>query len=207
MSTGRKLRALGVAVATVLLAAGCGAAGIHPGAAAVVGGTEISVRDVENTSRGVSTALGQNFSSQMTVSEMVNNALVSQVGEEQTIEVSNAEVAEAAKLVVGDEAAYQKFQADPVTRDFLDQVAKSAVTTIKLGGGTGVNDPEAQQKQQDGIAKVKAASKDIKISIAPRFGQWTDGAIDSSISGSLSQESAQAKAKREAQQNAQQGQG
>lgn len=207
MSTGRKLRALGAAVATMLLAAGCGAAGIHPGAAAVVGGTEISVRDVDNTSRAVSAALGKDFNSQATVSQLVNDTLVEQVGEEQTIEVSNAEVAEAAKLVVGDEAIYQKFQADPVSRDFLDKVAKSAVTTIKLGGGTGVNDPQAQQQQQDGIAKVKAASKDIKISVAPRFGQWTDGAVDTSISGSLSQESAQAKAKREAQQNAQQGQG
>ena len=114
------------------------------------------------------------------MSQLVNDTLVEQVGEEQTIEVSNAEVAEAAKLVVGDEAVYQKFQADPVSRDFLDKVAKSAVTTIKLGGGTGVNDPQAQQQQHDGIAKVKAASKDIKISVAPRFGQWNDGAIDTS---------------------------
>ncbi len=207
MSTGRKLRALVGVVATLLLAAGCGAAGLHPGAAAVVGGTEISIRDVENTSRAVSAALGKDFNSQTTVSELVNNALVTQVGDEQTIEVTNAEVAEAAKLVVGDEATYQKFQANPVTADFLDQVAKAAVTTIKLGGGTGVNDPDLTAKQQAGLAKVKEASKDINISVAPRFGQWSDGSVDTTISGSLSQESAQAKARREQAQNAQQGQG
>lgn len=209
MSTGRRLRALGVAVATVLLAGGC-AAGTHPGAAAVVGGTEISVGDVDKTSRAVTTALGQDFNASLTLGELVNNALVAQVGQEKSIPVSDAEIAEAAKLVVRDEASYQKFQENTVSRDFLNQVAAAAVTTIKLGGGTGVNDPQAQQKQQDGIAAVKDASKDIKVSIAPRFGQWTDGAINGKISGSLSQESAQAKAKREAaeaQQQQQQGQG
>lgn len=209
MSTGRRLRALGVAVATVLLAGGC-AAGTHPGAAAVVGGTEISVGDVDRTSRAVTTALGQDFNASLTLGELVNNALVAQVGQEKSIPVSDAEIAEAAKLVVRDEASYQKFQENTVSRDFLNQVAAAAVTTIKLGGGTGVNDPQAQQKQQDGIAAVKDASKDIKVSIAPRFGQWTDGAINGKISGSLSQESAQAKAKREAaeaQQQQQQGQG
>jgi hypothetical protein len=202
----RRLRALGVAVATVLLAGGC-AAGTHPGAAAVVGDTEISVGDVDKTSRAVTTALGEDFATSVTLSELVNNALVAQVREQRGISVSDAETAEAAKLVVRDEASYQKFQQDPVSRDFLNEVAAAAVTTIKLGGGTGVNDPEAQQKQQAGIAAVKDASKDIKVTIAPRFGQWTDGAIDGNISGSLSQESAQAKAKREANEAQQQQQG
>ena len=206
MSTGRRLRALGVAVATVLLAGGC-AAGTHPGAAAMVGNTEISVGDVDKTSRAVTTALGQDFNASLTLGELVNNALVAQVGQEKSIPVSDAEIAEAAKLVVRDEASYQKFQQDTVSRDFLNQVAAAAVTTIKLGGGTGVNDPQAQQKQQAGIAAVKDASKDIKVTIAPRFGRWTDGAIDGNISGSLSSESAQAKARREAAEAQQQQQG
>jgi hypothetical protein len=202
----RRLRALGVAVATVLLAGGC-AAGTHPGAAAVVGPTEISVGDVDKTSRAVTTALGQDFATSVTLSELVNNALVAQVRQEKGISVSEAETTAAAKLVVSDEASYQKFQENPVSRDFLNQVAAAAVTTIKLGGGTGVNDPQAQQKQQDGIAAVKNASKDIKVSIAPRFGEWIDGAIDGKVSGSLSQESDQAKAKREAAEAQQQQQG
>ena len=208
MSTSRRLGAIGAAVAMVLLAGGC-AAGTHPGAAAMVGNTEISVGDVDKTSRAVTTALGQDFATSVTLSELVNNALVAQVGEQKGITVSDAETAEAAKLVVSDEASYQKFQENELTRDFLNQVAAAAVTTIKLGGGTGVNDPQAQQKQQAGIAAVKDASKDIKVSIAPRFGQWTDGAIDGKVSGSLSEESDQAKAKRKAAeaQQPQQGQG
>ena len=81
MSTSRRLRAIGAAVATVLLVGGC-AAGTHPGAAAVVGGTEISVGDVDKTSRAVSTALGQDFNANVTLGELVNNELVEQVREE-----------------------------------------------------------------------------------------------------------------------------
>jgi hypothetical protein len=208
VSTSRRLRALGAAVASVLLLGGC-AAGTHPGAAAVVGKTEISVGDVDKTSRAVSSALGQPFETSVALNELVNNALVAQVREQKSVSVSDAETAEAMKLVVRDPAAYAKFEADPVAKDFLQQVAAAAVATIKLGGGTGVNDPKLQQAQQAGTAVVKDASKDIKVSIAPRFGEWTDGAIDSKISGSLSTESAQAKAAREAAEAAaqQQGQG
>ncbi|MEU4604108.1 hypothetical protein AB0F43_14100 [Kribbella sp. NPDC023972] len=205
---GRRLRAFGAAVASVLLVSGC-AAGTHPGAAAVVGKTEITVGDVDKTSRAVTTALGQPFNSTVALSELVNNALVAEVSQQRSVSVSDAETAEAAKLVVNDQTAYEKFEADPVARDFLRQVAATAVATIKLGGGTGVKDPKVQQAQQAGIQLVKEASKDVKIEISPRFGQWSDGRIDSKISGSLSEESAQAKAKREAaeaQQN-QQGQG
>jgi hypothetical protein len=194
-------------VASVLLLGGC-AAGTHPGAAAVVGKTEISVGDVDKTSRAVSSALGQPFETSVALNELVNNALVAQVREQKSVSVSDAETAEAMKLVVRDPAAYAKFEADPVAKDFLQQVAAAAVATIKLGGGTGVNDPKLQQAQQAGTAVVKDASKNIEVSIAPRFGEWTDGAIDSKISGSLSTESAQAKAAREAAEAAQQqGQG
>ncbi|GAA1669302.1 hypothetical protein ACFTSF_16540 [Kribbella sp. NPDC056951] len=206
----RALKALGVVAATVLLASGC-AAGTHPGAAAVVGDTEISVGDVDKVSRAVSGALGQPFETKVTLSELVNNALVRQVRDQRSVTVSDAETAAAMKLVVRDPAAYQKFESDPVAKDFLAQVAATAVATIKLGGGTGVTDPQVQQAQKAGLTVVKDASKNIEVNVAPRFGKWTDGAIDGAISGSLSEESAQAKAKREAaeaqQQQQQQPQG
>lgn len=201
MSRGRRLRAIGAAVASVLLAGGC-AAGTHPGAAAVVGDNEITVGDLDTTSRAVSTALGQEFNSTVALSELVNNAVVAEVSKQRSVEVSDAEISEAAKLVVNDETAYAKFEADPVARDFLNQVAAAAVATIKLGGGTGVRDPKVQVAQQAGLQVVKEASKDVTVDISPRFGQWTDGRIDSKISGSLSEESAQAKAKREAAEEA-----
>lgn len=199
----RALKALGVAAATVLLASGC-AAGTHPGAAAVVGDTEISVGDVDKVSRAVSDALGQPFETKVTLSELVNNALVRQVRDQRSVTVSDAETAAAMKLVVRDPAAYSKFEADPVAKDFLAQVASTAVATIKLGGGTGVTDPQVQQAQKAGLTIVKDVSKNITVDISPRFGKWTDGAIDGAISGSLSEESAQAKAQREAAEKAQQ---
>jgi hypothetical protein len=187
----------------VLLASGC-AAGTHPGAAAVVGGTEISVGDVDDTSRAVSAALGQSYPSQAALNELVGNALAAKVRQDKSITVSDAEIAAASTKVAPNETAYQKLVADPISRDFLNQLTATVITTIKLGGGTGVDDPDLQAKQQQGLQALKAASKDIKVDVAPRFGQWTDGALDSSISGSLSAESPQTKAKREAQQQSQQ---
>jgi len=193
----------GVALASVLVLGGC-AAGTHPGAAAVVGKTEITVGDVDETTRSVSTALGQPFSTSVTLRELVNSALVQQIADQRSISVTEAEIAPAMKAVVGDQGAYDRFTKDPVAKAFLYDVARAAVGTIKLGGGTGITDPNVQQAQQAGLAAVKDASKNIDVDIAPRFGKWTDGAIDGKVSGSLSEESAQAKAKREAQEQQQQ---
>lgn len=204
MST--RLRALGAVAAIVLLTAGC-AAGTHPGAAAVVGKTEISIGDVDKTSQAVSTALGQNYNTTAALSDLVNNAILGQVKQDKSISVTPAETAAAAKSAVGeDEATYQKFQSDTVSRDFLNEVATAAVVTVKLGGGT-IKDLQDQAKLQQGLLAVKDASKDIKVSVAPRFGQWTDGKLDTTVSGSLSVESDQTAAKRKAAADAaQQGQ-
>jgi hypothetical protein len=202
VSTSRRLQAVGAGLASVLLLGGC-AAGTHPGAAAVVGDTEISVGDVDKTSTAVSNALGQPFTASLTLGELVNSALVEQIAAQRSITVSDAEITPAMKAVVGDQATYDKFAKDPVAHDFLRQVAVAAVGTIKLGGGTGITDPNVQQAQQAGQTAVKDASKNITVDIAPRFGKWTDGTI-SQASGSLSEESAQAKAKREADEKAQQ---
>jgi hypothetical protein len=192
--------------AIVLLTAGC-AAGTHPGAAAVVGKTEISIGDVDKTSQAVSTALGQNYNTTAALSDLVNNAILGQVKQDKSISVTPAETAAAAKSAVGeDEATYQKFQSDTVSRDFLNEVATAAVVTVKLGGGT-IKDLQDQAKLQQGLLAVKDASKDIKVSVAPRFGQWTDGKLDTTVSGSLSVESDQTAAKRKAAADAaQQGQ-
>jgi hypothetical protein len=191
-----------VALASVLLLGGC-AAGTHPGAAAVVGGTEISVKDVDSTSQAVTTALGQAFGTSVTLNELVHNALVAKVADQRSVNMTDAEVAAAMKAVVGDQAAYDRFTKDPVANDFLRDVARAALGTVKLGGGTSITDQTAQQSSQAGTQIITDASKNIKIEIAPRFGKWANGQI-SGVSGSLSDESPQAKAAREAQQQQQQ---
>lgn len=210
MSTSRRLKAarlrvVGAALVSVLLVGGC-AAGTHPGAAAVVGKTEITVGDVDKTSRAVTTALGQPFSTNVTLSELITSALAEQVAEQRSITVSEAEIASAMKAVVGDQAAYERFVKDPVANDFLRDVAKGAVGTIKLGGGTGITDPNVQQAQQAGQLIVRDAAKNIDVDVSPRFGKWSDGRL-AGVSGSLSEESDQAKAKREAAEKQAQQQG
>jgi hypothetical protein len=191
-----------LALASVLLLGGC-AAGTHPGAAAVVGGTEISVTDVDSTSHAVATALGQPFGTSVTLNNMVHSALVAKVVDQRSVKMTDAEVATAMKAVVGDQAAYDRFTKDPVANNFLREVARAAIGTVKLGGGTSISDQTAQQASQAGTQIVTDASKNIKIEIAPRFGKWANGQI-SGVSGSLSDESPQAKAAREAQQQQQQ---
>jgi hypothetical protein len=196
-----------VVAATVLLAGGC-AAGTHPGAAAVVGKTEISISDVDKTSRAVTTALGQNFNTTAALNTLVSNALVAEVQQQKGISVTPAETTTAARIAVGeDEATYQKFQGDAETRDFLNAVGTASVVTVKLAGGT-VKDLGDQAKLQQGVLALREASKSIDVTIAPRFGKWTDGTLDNTISGSLSDESPQTEAQRKAAENAQQqGQG
>ena len=69
-------------------------------------------------------------------------------------------------------------------------------------------DLQNQAKLQQGVLAVREASKGIDVSVAPRFGKWSDGTLDNTISGSLSKESDQTAAKRKAAENAaQQAQG
>jgi hypothetical protein len=189
-------------LASVVLLGGC-AAGTHPGAAAQVGKTEISVTDVDETSRAVTGALGQPYTTDATLSTLVNTALVKQITDQRSITVSDADIAQA-MTVLPPEGTYDKFVKDPKANAFLHDLAESVVGIIKLGGGTGVKDPNAQQAQQAGQGIVLDASKNIKVDIAPRFGQWKDGAIDGKVSGSLSTLSDQTKASQPADPNAQQ---
>jgi hypothetical protein len=193
-------------VAAVLLTGGC-AAGTHPGAAAVVGDTEITISDVDDTSRAVTAALGQTFNSTAALNTLVTNALVAEVQQQKSVTVTPAETTAGARSAVGDdEAMYQKFQSNAETRDFLNALGTAQVVAVKLAGGT-VQDLENQQKLQEGAMAVRDASKDIEVSVAPRFGKWSNGTLDNAISGSLSKESDQTAVQRKASESAQQGQG
>jgi hypothetical protein len=199
-----RLRALGVVAAVALLTGGC-AAGTHPGAAAVVGDQEISNSQVDDTARAFSAAVGEQVPVPAIVNQFVSDALTEQVSRQKAVKVTDAEIAAAVPLMFNEQVT-QKLQADPVSNDFLQQIATSAVIQAKLAGGTGKLDtPEAQQQLQQGTQVVKDAAKDIKVNVSPRYGQWTDGKLDTSISGSLSKESDQTAEQRKA--NTQPGQG
>jgi hypothetical protein len=190
------------AAGALLVLGGC-ADGTYPGAAAVVGGTQISVSQVDDVSRSVSDALGQPVGVSVALNEMVRNELVEQVVRRRSVQLSEAEIAASMKAVITDPQALAKLEADPVAREFIRDIARSALGTVKLGGGTGLTDPNLQQAGQAGSQIVLDEAKNISVEISPRFGKWTGDQI-SGVSGSLSIESPQTKKAREAAEKAQQ---
>ena len=192
MSTSRRLQAAGVALASVLLLGGC-AAGTHPGAAAVVGSTEITVGDLDKTAEAISGIVKQPVPPNQVLSELMRSALANQVIQERSVSVTDAEIAPAMKALV-DEAVYEQWAANPVTNDFLRQAATALIGKVKLGGGTGLSDPALQTKGAAGQAIVDEAAKTIKVDVAPRYGKWTGNEVNGAESGSLSILSDQTKA-------------
>lgn len=199
MSTSRRLRAARVrvvgaaflATASVLLLGGC-AAGTHPGAAATIGDTEISVGDLDKSTNAIQGAVGeQEVAPAAVLGLLVDNELAAQVLDQRSITVSDAEIVPAMKVVV-DQSLYEKFAANPVTNDFLRNSARALIGRIKLAGGTGITDPNAQQLNTDGGKLLEDAAKTITVDVAPRYGKW-DGAKVDGTSGSLSDLSEQSK--------------
>lgn len=196
VSTSRRLRAarvqvVGVAMASVLLLGGC-AAGTHPGAAATIGDTEISVGDLDKSTNAIQSAVGeQPVAPSAVLGLLVDNELAAQVVEQRSITISDAEIAPAMKVVI-DQSLYEKFLAKPETKDFLVSSARALIGRIKLAGGTGITDPNAQQLNTEGGKLLEDAAKKITVDIAPRYGKW-DGAKVEAISGSLSDLSEQSK--------------
>jgi hypothetical protein len=194
VSTSRRLRAAQVVsagLASVLLLGGC-AAGTHPGAAATIGDKEISVTDLDKSTSAIQGAVGdQPVAPSAVLSLLVGNELAAQVLDQRSITVSEAEIAPATKVVV-DQSLYQKFTQNPQTNDFLRASARALVGRIKLAGGTGITDPNAQQLNTEGTKLLEDASKKITVDVSPRYGKW-DGTKVDGTSGSLSDLSEQSK--------------
>ncbi|MEV8375304.1 hypothetical protein AB0P21_21395 [Kribbella sp. NPDC056861] len=213
MSTTRRLRTAKVqvvsaALASVLLLGGC-AAGTHPGAAASVGGEEISVGDVDKSTDAIQAAIGGGqVTPTVVLGLLVDNVLAGQVQEQRSITVTEAEIDQASKVVF-DPQVYEKFVADPVTKDFLRNSARALVARIKLAGGSGsVKDPQAPTQNTAGTKLVEEAAKNISVDVAPRYGKWDGSKIANGEkgedTGSLSVLSDQTKAAKPTAPNQQQ---
>jgi hypothetical protein len=191
--------------AAALLLTGC-AEGTHPGAAAVVGSTEIPVERVDQVSRAVTSALGQPFDVSVALNELIRSELVGQVTAQRSVTLTEAETAKAMEALLNNPEALQRFEADPVALGFLRDAARSALGTVKLGGGRSLTDQSTQQAFQAGSQIVLDESRRIGVTVSPRFGQWSGDQI-ANVSGSLSVESDQTKQQREQRQQQQQPQG
>ncbi|WBQ06802.1 hypothetical protein [Kribbella sp. CA-293567] len=188
MSTTRRLRTAKVqvvsaALASVLLLGGC-AAGTHPGAAASVGGEEISVGDVDKSTEAIQTAIGGGqVTPTVVLGLLVDNVLAGQVQEQRSITVTEAEIDQASKVVF-DPQVYEKFVADPVTKDFLRNSARALVARIKLAGGSGsIKDPQAPAQNTAGTKLVEEAAKNIDVDVAPRYGKWDGSKVSNGEQG------------------------
>jgi hypothetical protein len=184
VSTSRRLQAAGVALASVLLLGGC-AAGTHPGAAAVVGKTEITVGDLEKNVDAISGVVKQQVPPSQVLTELLRSELANQVIADHSVTVTEAEIAPAMKVLV-DEGALPAWEANPVSKEFLRQAAIALIGRVKLGGGTGLTDPTGQAKAAAGQQIVDEDSKSIKVDVSPRYGKWTGTEVNGKESGSLS---------------------
>jgi hypothetical protein len=170
--------------AAVLVLGGC-ADGTHPGDAAAVGDTEISMTRLDDTVRAVSSVQGEPIQPRSALQLMINAELSRQVAAKRTVSVTDAEVGAAMNQVVQDPQLLAKFQANPVANDFLRSFARGQIGLIKIGGASGVEDPGAQEAAQKGLQIVTEEADTIGVSVSPRFGKWSGDQI-ASQSGSLS---------------------
>jgi SurA N-terminal domain len=173
-----------LAAVAVLVLGGC-ADGTHPGDAAVVGDTAISMSQLDSTVREVSAAQGEPIQPRSALQVMISSELAWQVAEQRTVEVTDAEVGAVMNQVLPDPELRGKFQANPVADDFVRSFARGQLALIKIGGASGVDDPGAQEAAQKGLQIVTEASNSIGVSVNPRFGKWSGDQI-AAQSGSLS---------------------
>lgn len=167
--------ALTVAAAVMMLA-GC-ADGTHPGDAAVIGDTAISLTRLDDTVKAVTAAQGEAISPSATLQLMISAELSKQVAAQRTVSVSDAEVAAAMPQVVQDPQLLAKFEASPVALGFLHDFARGQIGLIKLGGASGIQDPGAQQAAQKGNQIVTEEAPKIGVDVSPRFGTWSGDQI------------------------------
>ena len=173
-----------LAAVAVLVLGGC-ADSAHPGDAAVVGDTAISMGKLDDTVREVSAVQGEPIQPRTALQFMVNAELASQVAEKRTVEVTDAEVGAVMAQVLPDPELRGKFQSNPVADEFVRSFARGQLALIKIGGASGVDDPNAQEAAQKGAQIVTDASNSIGVSVNPRFGKWSGDQI-AAQSGSLS---------------------
>lgn len=173
-----------VTAVAVLVLGGC-ADGTHPGDAAVVGDTAISMTRLDDTVKAVSSVQAEPIAPRSALQLMISAELSKQVAAKRTVSVSDAEVGAAMSQVVQDPELRAKFEANPVANEFLRDFARGQIGLIKIGGATGVNDPGAQEAAQKGLEIVTNQVGAIGVDVNPRYGKWSGDQI-AAQSGSLS---------------------
>ncbi len=187
-----KLRVLVAAAMTVVLA-GCGS--VHPGAAAVVGDTTISMERADDVatvycrltvlSAGEGTPVDNADVRRQAVTDLVAGIVAREMAEEAgvTVNPSSYEITPAQRKEIAQ--AFPDDQLDTVVEAITDSQRTYAIA--EQLGAREVDDPnaQAQQLREQGVQMIRAelARRDVRFD--PRFGISGDGS-QKAATGSLS---------------------
>jgi uncharacterized lipoprotein YajG len=174
-----------LAVAATLALSGCGA--MHPGAAAVVDSTTISMSQVDALARGVCSASKSQTSTgqmpsrnarQVAVQILVDSELSRQFGEKRGI-TPNPSMVSAAEAQFA-----QSIDALPPSQreDFRQAVRESAegqLTVVEAGRRSleaqGAQNISQNQALAEGSRLRQQYEQGIQVEVDPRYGAWTKG--------------------------------
>lgn len=189
----RPARAAGLAAAGLVLSA-CGQ--VHPGAAAVIGGTRIPMDEVDTLSAAycrATVAIAESQGQPVNPAEGIDSrrtvlGLLLQLEIARQAAESLGVTAEPSTYVADD----QSFQPllDAVGEEYADDVTRlvratgetgalqAAIGAHQLGEDVADVDPQqAQQQQQSGQEYIAEFGADVDIEIDPRFGLAPDGQV------------------------------
>jgi len=182
--------AAAVLVAAPLLTA-CGS-DAHPGAAAVVDGERITVSQVQSKVRAVRDAqratgegdqLVKNTEqlTRGTLSTLVFQRVLERAAEDAGVTVTRGDVQRAredAERSVGgaDELRSMMLRQRAVAPDEIDDAVRAQLLVQRLAGklGVDVQTPQGQQRMTEALAE---ASRELDVTVNPRYGTWDDRQI------------------------------
>jgi PBP1b-binding outer membrane lipoprotein LpoB len=179
MVNSRKLGLFGAAMAVALVSSGCVTA--TPGAAAIVGDTRITERQLTSQVEQVLKAQGRPVDSASealvvtTLDRMITALLVEQIAEEQGITITRGEldatIVNYAEASGGRQAFEDALLAQDLAPDDIEELFRVNILAQKMGmildpGGT----PDSQSASI--FAAVAAYSEEVGTEVSPRYGSW-----------------------------------
>ena len=198
MTRSRTVKGSAAAVLAALLMSACTA---HPGSAAVVGSDRISTGEVDDVASALCSAQGSSGANGQTqelagraarqgaLDVLINATLSHQFGESEGVEPDQEQVS--AALAANEQSinALPKDQRE-VFRETLRQFAEGQLVLLEVGrqalAARGTANASEEQSVNEGRRLRDAwARKNVDVSVDPRFGEFSKGALQAK-SGSLS---------------------
>lgn len=189
-----------IAGAVTVLALGSGAAGcgaVQAGSAAVIGGTALSQRQLENRTTAYLDSLTSSQRSQVQgslataqrsiLNEMVLERLVGRAADQAGVSVSPAQVSaqlDQAVQTSGNQLQSQLAQAF-LTREQLPDLLRLNLQVFAIGRAGSTATLTDAQAAQRAISYITSPDRDLAVTVNPQYGSW-QGTQIADANGSLS---------------------